>query len=50
LLGGCSKASEVAGNALDAGRSVATGKGGSMVSGSVGPAGADGAAKQLVKS
>lgn len=40
----------MAGNAPDAGRSVATGKGGSSVSASVGPAGADGAAKQLVKS
>ncbi len=49
FLGGCNKASEVAGNALDAGRSVATGKGGSVVSGSAGPTGAEGAAKQLVK-
>jgi hypothetical protein len=32
FLPGCNKASEVAGNALDAGRSVATGKGGSVVS------------------
>jgi curli biogenesis system outer membrane secretion channel CsgG len=49
LFAGCNKASEVAGNALDAGRSVATGKGGSVVSGSAGPAGVEGAAKQLVK-
>jgi curli biogenesis system outer membrane secretion channel CsgG len=49
LFAGCNKASEVAGNALDAGRSVATGKGGSVVSGSAGPAGTEGAAKQLVK-
>jgi curli biogenesis system outer membrane secretion channel CsgG len=49
VIAGCNKASEVAGNALDAGRSVATGKGGSVVSGSAGPAGAEGATKQLVK-
>ncbi len=49
LLGGCNKATEVAGNALDARRSVAAGKGGSIVSGSVGPVGADGAVKQLLK-
>jgi curli biogenesis system outer membrane secretion channel CsgG len=49
IIAGCNKASEVAGNALDAGRSVATGKGGSVVSGSAGPAGAEGATKQLVK-
>lgn len=49
IIAGCNKASEIAGNALDAGRSVATGKGGSVVSGSAGPAGAEGATKQLVK-
>ncbi len=48
-LNGCDKAKEVAGNALDASRSVSTGKGGSIVSGSAGPQGAEGEAKQMVK-
>lgn len=43
------KTAEVAGKALDAGRNVTTGKGGSAVTGSAGPAGAQGEAKQLAK-
>jgi curli biogenesis system outer membrane secretion channel CsgG len=49
LILGCEKAKETAGKALDASRSVSTGQGGSVVTGSAGPAGAEGANKQLVK-
>jgi curli biogenesis system outer membrane secretion channel CsgG len=48
-LAACEKAKETAGKALDAGRSVATGQGGSVVTGAAGPAGAQGEAKSLVK-
>jgi curli biogenesis system outer membrane secretion channel CsgG len=43
------KASEAAGKALDASRNVTIGQGGSVVTGSAGPQGAQGEAKQLVK-
>ena len=43
----CDKAKEAASNALDAGRSVAVGKGGSVATGSAGPQGAQGESKQL---
>jgi curli biogenesis system outer membrane secretion channel CsgG len=56
FVGGCGKvkeatgaASEAAGKALDASRNVTTGQGGSVVTGSAGPQGAAGEAKQLVK-
>ena len=49
ITSGCEKTKEVAGKALDASRSVEIGKGGSIASGSAGPAGTQGEAKQLVK-
>lgn len=48
-LSACDKAAETAGKALDASRNVTTGKGGSVVTGSAGPAGTEGESKQLVK-
>ncbi len=49
LLSACDKAADSAGKALDAGRQVATGQGGSVVSGSAGPAGSQSQAGQLVR-
>lgn len=46
-LAACDKAPDAAGRALDASRNVELGKGGSVVTGSAGPKGADGAAKSL---
>lgn len=42
ILSACDKAAETAGKALDASRNVTTGKGGSVATGSAGPAGTEG--------